>query len=172
MPVGCLPGSTGRDNLAVEERSNIRDIELPILALSGAGRVGSTRKASRRRVLSWSERISEGPIIPGSLQHRSDGRLVAAVLTVGVEGTGYLPYSSLVGARRVIMTKFGKQLRAYRVMAGLTQKDLAAAAGTSQDYVSNLERGRHLPGVPLVVRLASAVGVDWRSLVFDLVVKR
>lgn len=67
---------------------------------------------------------------------------------------------------------FGADLKRYRVMADLTQAELAAAADTTQGYISNVERGRHSPGVPMVCRLARAVGVDWRTLLFDLVMKR
>ena len=61
--------------------------------------------------------------------------------------------------------RFGARLRQYRVMAGLTQAELAALAGTTQDYVSDLERGKHFPNVKLLVRLAGGLGVNSRDLV-------
>lgn len=50
-------------------------------------------------------------------------------------------------------------IRALRESAGLTQDQLAAAAGTSQPTVAAYERGAKSPTWRTVERLASAVGV-------------
>lgn len=51
-------------------------------------------------------------------------------------------------------------LAAYRQAIGLTQRDVAAAMGTSQSAVSDLERGRHSPELETVHRYAEALGVQ------------
>jgi transcriptional regulator with XRE-family HTH domain len=65
---------------------------------------------------------------------------------------------------RVLARRFGQELRIARVTAGLTQRQLARLAGTTQQEVSRVERGN--PGVRLDVRcrLASGCGHElwWR----------
>lgn len=41
--------------------------------------------------------------------------------------------------------KFGQKLKSARLAAGLSQKDLAEAAGIERLTVSQLETGRHMP---------------------------
>jgi acyl-CoA thioester hydrolase len=54
---------------------------------------------------------------------------------------------------------FGANLRAQRTAGGLTQENVAAAAGMDISYYSRLERSVIDPGVRMVVRLAHALGV-------------
>jgi transcriptional regulator with XRE-family HTH domain len=49
-------------------------------------------------------------------------------------------------------------IRAARQRAGLTQRDLATLAGTSQATVSAYERGRKQPSVATLSRLLAAAG--------------
>ncbi len=58
----------------------------------------------------------------------------------------------------------GKRIKAARVAAGMLQSDLATAANTSQDHVSNLEHGVHSPGLAMLIRLATALNVDAAKL--------
>ena len=51
-------------------------------------------------------------------------------------------------------------LRTARVQAGLTQRDLAQAAGTSQSAVAAIESGRKQPTVATLDRLLRAAGTE------------
>jgi len=63
------------------------------------------------------------------------------------------------------MPRFGEQLRALRVEAGLTQAAVAEAIGVTNTYVSALESGRKpAPPQALVTALAACLGVDERAL--------
>ena len=54
----------------------------------------------------------------------------------------------------------GKALRKARESSGLTQEDAADRAGISAEFYARMERGRTLPSVPTLVRLAEALGVS------------
>jgi transcriptional regulator with XRE-family HTH domain len=60
-------------------------------------------------------------------------------------------------------TSFGSRLRWWRARRGLSQLDLAGAAGTSQRHVSFLESGRTQPSREMVLRLAAALDVPLRQ---------
>lgn len=55
-------------------------------------------------------------------------------------------------------------LRRARRVAGLTQADLAAAAGLTRALVSAVETGRHTPGVDAALALARALGMSVEDL--------
>jgi len=57
-------------------------------------------------------------------------------------------------------TGFGAILRELRVTRGLTQQNLATAAGCHLITVSKIERGTQEPAWPLVLAFAEALGVD------------
>ncbi|MFM9447339.1 helix-turn-helix domain-containing protein [Streptomyces acidiscabies] len=57
-------------------------------------------------------------------------------------------------------TPLGAAVKARRVELGLTQERLAAQAGMSQGALSRLERGRAVPTLPLLERLASAMSAN------------
>lgn len=46
-------------------------------------------------------------------------------------------------------------VKEYRVSAGMTQLDLADAAGVSRQSVISIERGRYVPSLQLALRLAA-----------------
>ena len=54
-------------------------------------------------------------------------------------------------------TGVGTQLRKLRLESGMTQAQLAEAAGVADATVSRIERGRLTPSVDLVERLAGAL---------------
>lgn len=58
------------------------------------------------------------------------------------------------------LRKFGRFVREQREAKGLTQEDLAGAAGLDRTYISHLERGRRNPGLLHLRRLAKALGVQ------------
>lgn len=53
-------------------------------------------------------------------------------------------------------------IRSARQKAGLTQRELAEAAGISQQVVSAYETGRREPTLPTLLRLVRAAGLDLR----------
>jgi transcriptional regulator with XRE-family HTH domain len=53
-------------------------------------------------------------------------------------------------------------LREARRRAGLTQRDLARGAGTSQAAIARIERGRAQPSVDTLRRLVRACGFELR----------
>lgn len=59
----------------------------------------------------------------------------------------------------------GDRVRTLREQGGLTQADLSAAVGTSRTHLTNIERGKDLPGRELLVALSDYFGVslDWLS---------
>src|SRR5919202_3775689 len=58
---------------------------------------------------------------------------------------------------------FGSSIRWWRTRRGLSQLDLASAAGTTQRHVSFLESGRAQPSREMVLRLAAALDVPLRQ---------
>ena len=55
--------------------------------------------------------------------------------------------------------RIGARVRALRNEAGLTQAEIAEAAGITPESMSRIERGRLSPSTDLVTRLAAAIGV-------------
>lgn len=58
-----------------------------------------------------------------------------------------------------VVALFGKNVRALRELAGLSQEELAFRAGMKRTYLSDLERGVRNPSVRALGRLADALGV-------------
>ncbi|WP_313453314.1 helix-turn-helix transcriptional regulator [Brevundimonas sp.] len=58
-----------------------------------------------------------------------------------------------------IVIRFGKNVRALRDAAGLSQEELAFQAGMKRSYLSDLERGTRNPTVRALGRLAIALNV-------------
>lgn len=57
----------------------------------------------------------------------------------------------------------GEVIREARLAAGLSQAELAKRVGTNQSAVSFIERGRRIPDVAIVARIADAVGAPRRE---------
>jgi transcriptional regulator with XRE-family HTH domain len=51
----------------------------------------------------------------------------------------------------------GRNVRAVRQARGMTQEQLAAQSGFSQQYISDLERGRRNPTIVSLFELAQAL---------------
>jgi transcriptional regulator with XRE-family HTH domain len=58
---------------------------------------------------------------------------------------------------------FGTELRRWRDSRRVSQLELAIRAGTPQRHLSFIERGRSMPGRPIIVRLAEALGLSLRE---------
>lgn len=58
----------------------------------------------------------------------------------------------------------GRNVRRVRTQAGLTQEQFAEKSGFSQQYLSDLERGRRNPTVVTLYELAQALGVSHLEL--------
>jgi XRE family transcriptional regulator of biofilm formation len=59
------------------------------------------------------------------------------------------------------MARLKVRLRRWRRERGLTQEELAKKAGVTKFYISQLETGiRHNPSLPVLRRLAKALGVS------------
>ena len=59
----------------------------------------------------------------------------------------------------------GQNFARLRQEKGLTQEDVAARSGFSQQYLSGLERGRRNPTILTLFELAQALGVTHVDLV-------
>lgn len=59
---------------------------------------------------------------------------------------------------------FGAHLGAERKRSLLTQEDLSRRVGVGRTTIANIERGRQSVSIPLLYRLASALGVAPESL--------
>jgi transcriptional regulator with XRE-family HTH domain len=58
----------------------------------------------------------------------------------------------------------GERLRAIRMLRRRTLKDVAHAAGVSESFLSQVERGRSSASVATLQRLAAAVGIEISDL--------
>lgn len=54
----------------------------------------------------------------------------------------------------------GKEIRAARTRAALTQEELAFKAGIHRTYISLLERNKRSPTVDVLIRICRALGVS------------
>lgn len=66
-----------------------------------------------------------------------------------------------------LVAQLGRNVRARRLEAGLSQEELAFSAGMKRSYLSDLERGTRNPSVRAVGRLADALGVKAALLLSD-----
>lgn len=67
-----------------------------------------------------------------------------------------------------IARAFGDRVREERLVAGLTQEQLAEAAGLHPTFISNLERGYRVPTVVTLVKVARGLGVEPAQLAAGL----
>jgi transcriptional regulator with XRE-family HTH domain len=63
------------------------------------------------------------------------------------------------------LKSFGGVCRGIRTANGLSQKEVADAGGLDQSRVSEIERGRYLPGLDMAMRLAKGLGVTLTEVV-------
>ena len=60
----------------------------------------------------------------------------------------------------------GLTLRAARVNKGLTQVKAAKLLGISNECLSNYERGKSYPDIPVLKRIEQLYGVTYNELIF------
>jgi transcriptional regulator with XRE-family HTH domain len=65
-------------------------------------------------------------------------------------------------------TQVGRNLRAHREAAGMSQMDLKLETGIATSEISIIENGQRDPGVGTLVRLAEGLGVRVADLVDGL----
>ena len=65
---------------------------------------------------------------------------------------------------RPIQKRFGEVLRRRREASGHSQESLAAVAGLHRNYVGLLERGKRVPSILVVEKLAAALETTASSL--------
>ena len=58
-------------------------------------------------------------------------------------------------------------MKVKRVIAGLTQEELAQKAGISRAHVTRIERGTAKPSVPVAKKLARILNVNWGDFYND-----
>lgn len=58
----------------------------------------------------------------------------------------------------------GRNAKRIRLAKGLTQEEFAERSGFSQQYISDLERGRRNPTIVSLYELAQALGVSYLEL--------
>lgn len=63
-----------------------------------------------------------------------------------------------------LLRAFGDQVREARLQRGLSQADVAHAAGLHPTYVSGIESGRRNPSVLSIYAIAGALGVPASEL--------
>src|SRR5688500_18195555 len=64
-----------------------------------------------------------------------------------------------------VVERFARRLRELRAERGLTQAELAEKAEVTATYVSKLESAGAAPGIDLVEKLATALGVGIADLI-------
>jgi putative transcriptional regulator len=57
-------------------------------------------------------------------------------------------------------------LKAARVNKGLNQKQAAKLLGISEDALSNYERAKSFPDVPIIKKMEDVYGVEYKDLIF------
>jgi transcriptional regulator with XRE-family HTH domain len=68
------------------------------------------------------------------------------------------------GPQGLVVPVRGEHVRELRIRAGLTQREVAESAGVSDRTVSAIEMGRRSASIPVLNRLARALGVDPTAL--------
>lgn len=67
-----------------------------------------------------------------------------------------------------LQQRFGNIIRARRAQAGLGQEALADKAGLHRTHISLLERGKRMPTLEVVRKLAAALGTTMAALMEEL----
>ncbi|MBI6975107.1 MULTISPECIES: helix-turn-helix domain-containing protein [Pseudomonas] len=90
--------------------------------------------------------------------HTEFDQFMAELETDPVHAAGFAESRSWVAD--TFYAEDGATIRTLRLRAGLTQKQLAVAIGTSQPQIAKIESGRHDPALSTCKRLSGALGVS------------
>jgi transcriptional regulator with XRE-family HTH domain len=63
-------------------------------------------------------------------------------------------------AKRDLMRRLGREIRALREDAGRSQRSVASAAGVAQSHLSGIEAGAEEPSVDILLRISAVLGAD------------
>ena len=61
----------------------------------------------------------------------------------------------------------GKNIRKFRLQAGIKQEELAEQVDCTGSHIGQIERGRRVPSLEMVVRIANALHVTVDQLLLD-----
>ncbi|MER0784392.1 helix-turn-helix transcriptional regulator [Pseudomonas aeruginosa] len=59
---------------------------------------------------------------------------------------------------------FGQAVRAARVAQGIAQDVFASRAGVSRSHMGKIERGEHVPTLPLILKVSTALRISAAEL--------
>jgi len=64
----------------------------------------------------------------------------------------------------LVARAFGEEVRSVRTNLRIAQEDLALLAAVERSHLGKIERGEHMPSLPLVLRIARALQVSASDL--------
>lgn len=80
-----------------------------------------------------------------------------------------IQYNNIMEVRGVTKEErkslLGKYIRENRVNNKITQTDLSSKIGISRTYLSDVENGRYMPSVEMLIRLSSELKLDFNFLI-------
>lgn len=80
-------------------------------------------------------------------------------------GTQAAQLCSILAMKPELLELLGERIRDLRNAQGLSQEQVAADAEISTDYVADIEHGRYKMTVPVLIRIAKALGTEgWMIL--------
>ncbi|MDN6883831.1 helix-turn-helix transcriptional regulator [Variovorax sp. CAN2819] len=75
-----------------------------------------------------------------------------------------MPIPSPKHALDPALVALGLAIRATRQARGLSQEELAHRSHVDRSYMSSIERGTQNPGIMVVIRIASGIGISLEEL--------
>lgn len=60
---------------------------------------------------------------------------------------------------------FGQAVRGARVAQGIAQDEFASRAGVSRSHMGKIERGEHVPTLPLILKISTALNISAAELI-------
>lgn len=75
---------------------------------------------------------------------------------------------NLLAAEKTLLANVGMAIRAARLNLGLSQEDLAAKAGISVVYLSDIERGKRNVSIISLIRITTALHLPLSSYLQNL----
>lgn len=63
-----------------------------------------------------------------------------------------------------LLKRFGKKLKTLRVVADLSQEELAELSGLHRNYIGGMERGERNPTITSLRKVSKALGISLSKL--------